>query len=124
MTGAEIPVVVKVILIVLTFASMAWIAGEVMRRTYSKGTHARYVWSSVERTARYPAILYLLVSAILNATVFKDWPMFGLDGLGVAIHLMLIEEKKRHGEDDDFWTTFKDRMRSLFAGRRFAGAGA
>lgn len=124
MSGDEIPVVVKLVLIVLTTASFAWIAGEVMRRAHARGTRGRYVWASVERATRYPAILYLLVSAVLNVTVFDDWLMLAFNGVGVALHVALIQEKKRNGEDDDYWTTFKDRLRSFLAGRSFAGAGA
>lgn len=114
MTATEAPVTislgVSLLLDVLMVASAVWAAAEVMRRAAVRGTRARYVWASVERAARIPAIAYLVTFAGLNASVLGDWLMFCVDCVGIALHLALIENKRRNGSDDDFWTGLGKRI--------------
>ncbi len=109
-----LPVVVSVPLALLMAASVTWVMAESLRRTHARGTRGRFVWASVERPTRYPAIAYLLVSAVLNARVYEDWVMFLLNCMGVGLQVALLQEKRRDGEDDDFWTGFSDKLAALF----------
>lgn len=120
MTGEVLPVVVQIPLFISMICAFLWAAGEVMRRSFARGTRGRYVWASVERACRWPGIAFLAFSAVLNATVFDDLLMFMFNGVGIALHVVLLQEKKRNGEDDDFWTGAGDKIRGFLTGDKLA----
>ena len=113
----RLPAVVAVPLMLLMVCAVTWMLAEVLRRSHARGTRGRFIWASVERPTRYPAIAYLVISAVLNARVFDDWLMFCLDAVGVAVQVALVAEKRRDGEDDDFWTGFGHRLSDFLARR-------
>src|SRR5690606_15889423 len=51
--------------------SFLWIGAEIGRRTSVKGSQPRYVWASIERGLRYPALLYFSISAAVEAAIYK-----------------------------------------------------
>lgn len=119
---SPLPIVVAVPLALLMVCSVTWIAAETMRRMHARGTRGRYVWASVERPTRYPAMAYLLVSAVLNARVYDDWFMFALNCMGVGLQIALIQDKKKNGEDDDFWKSFGEKLSAFLSPRTPATA--
>ena len=120
----KLPLVVAVPLMLLMMCSVVWMLAEVLRRSHARGTRGRYIWASVERPTRYPAIAYLAISAVLNARVYDDWLMFCFDGVGIAVQILLVAEKKRDGDDDDYWHSFSERLGSFLAGRSLSRTSA
>lgn len=110
----QLPVALRLLFVLLTVASILWITAEVMRRRYARGTRGRYVWASVERALRWPTLVNMLVAAALDQAA-GDWAMFALDGLGVAAFLLVYQEKRRHGDDDDFWTDLPSKVKGMLS---------
>ena len=105
-------------------ASTVWVFAEVGRRYSASGSHPRYIWASWERGLRYPALVYFVVSAAVEAAFYKDWLLFTTSTIGVALWISLWWEKKSKGDDDDYWTDLKKRLKHGFRSQAAAGSGA
>lgn len=85
-----------------------WVAAETLLRMHGRGTRGRYIWSSVERPTRYPALLYLLLSivtALREGTLF--WILVSLASLGLWL---FVRWERRDDDDDDYWKGFGKRL--------------
>lgn len=107
-----LPPLLSLLLMTGMVASFGWIAAEVARRASVRGSRPRYVWASVERALRYPALVYFSISAAIESVFYKDWLLFATACAGVALWMVLWHEKKRDGDDDDFWTSLKKRIQA------------
>ncbi|GAB2734842.1 hypothetical protein GCM10027273_12210 [Nocardioides pakistanensis] len=122
---SALPPSFSLLLLLGAVSSIAWIAAEVGRKASVKGSHRRYVLASTERGFRYPAIVYLIMSAATES-VYGTWLQFLFDCVGIALWIWLWWEKQRDGEDDDFWNGLSGRMRRSLGGsiRSLATGGA
>lgn len=105
---------ISLILLVGVAAAMGWIAAETARRYAARGTRPRYVWAGVERMFRWPAGIYLGMSAI-TWLAYDQYLYFLMDTIGVALWLWVLYEKRRDGDDEDFWTAAAQKMRDILS---------
>lgn len=104
------PVISMSLLVGMVFA-VTWIAAETARRLTVRGSHPRYVWASAERAARWPAGIWLIMSTAVEFSY--GTPLMGLmNGVGAALWLLLLAEKHRDGNDDDYWSDLKKKIQT------------
>lgn len=106
--------VVSLSLLLGFVAATLWIFAEVARRYAARGTRPRWYWAGVERSLRYPAGYYLSMSTLLDLR-YHQWLTFLCGCVGVALWLLLLLEKKRDGEDEDFWSDVAKKVHDLLS---------
>lgn len=99
----RLPVVVALVLAVAMAMAVMWVIAEIGRRSAVRGSRQRYYWATVEHGLRYPAMAYLAISAVLDVRVYHDWLTGALALVGLALTIWMRHEKRRDGEDDDYW---------------------
>lgn len=114
----ETPPQILDVLLWVAPVALVWSTTEMMRRMYLSGSRGRFVMATVEHATRYPAGIYLVVSAFCEFR-FGSMTWSAFQTVGFGLWCGILAEKRHHGEDDDFWTGFGDRMRKLL-GPRFA----
>ena len=121
---SSLPPVFSLILALTMVTSVIWIFAEMSRRLSVPGGVHRFYWASIEHACRYPAGAYLVMSGSVELQ-FGSTLQFVIDALGVGLWLWLWWEKKRDGEDDDFWSQLNKKIRTWAAGLgpRLAGSG-
>ena len=102
------PIISIALMATLAFA-VIWVSALIGVRVGLKGSHHRYVWSSVERVTRYPAGFYLIISAWLEWTHGVKYLAL-CQMVGVALWVCLAEERRRNGDNDDFWSDLKKKI--------------
>lgn len=120
---SNLPPVISLALLVGVVAAVIWVFAETGRRMSVRGSRSRYVWASAERATRWPALLYLAISAVVEFSVGLAWIGL-LDCVGVALWIWVLHEKQKNGDDDDFWGDLKKRLQGWLAGPASAIGGA
>lgn len=120
---AEFSNTLSLMLGILTGCAAVWILSEAGRRMTVRGTKQRYVLASIEHGTRYPAVFYMVMSVFLEF-FYGDLAMGLLNCITVALWAALFVEKKRNGEDDDWFNDqskkLRKRLASMSFGRRTA----
>ena len=119
-----LPPIVSLFLAILLASSVLWALGEAGRRYSVRGSARRYVFASIERALRWPALAYFAVSATLELSWYRDYFLVFTSCAGMALWGVLYWDRKRNGDDDDFWSTLKSRLKASSLGRRTALGGA
>ncbi|KQP63080.1 hypothetical protein ASF47_18895 [Nocardioides sp. Leaf285] len=113
-----LPPILSWLLIAGVAASGLWTLSEAGRRCSIRGSKPRYIFASWERPLRWPALLYFVISAVIEARFYQDWVLFVTSCTGIALWLFVTMERSRRGDDDDdFWKKSGKRLRSWLTGR-------
>ena len=105
--GSPLVVIVRYVLLACGFLFLYF---DSCRQSAVKGTHIRYVYSSLCRVLQFPAVLWPLTGVVNNAVhglalwAFIDFCLF--------LMMLALVRMFHKSKDDDFWTSFKTKSKA------------
>lgn len=97
------------------------VAADLMRMIAARGTHARYVWATVEHATIYPTVVGVLLQIVENVAE-RDWMWVGISSATSLYYVYLLVRFRRDNDDDWFNSGGPGRALGRLAPRRGAAS--